>query len=102
LEQKTNDFADFANLPQPEQNEKLADILTELSQNGEFVIIDDQNGVYTDEGYYHPYMEALIRLIVGSPKPVVGFVQSRMMPFAAREKHRGSYHRFLKLFPMKA
>jgi tetratricopeptide (TPR) repeat protein len=96
LEQKTNDFAAFANLPQSEQNEKLADILTELSQNGEFVLIDDQNGVYTDEGYYHPYMEALIKLVVGSPKPVIGFVQSRMMPFAAREKHRGSYHRFLK------
>jgi tetratricopeptide (TPR) repeat protein len=96
LEKKTNDFSSFASLPLDEQLEKLADILTELSQNGEFIIIDDQNGAYTDEGYYHPYLEALIKLVVGSPKPIVGFVQSRMMPFAAREKHRGSYHRFLK------
>jgi tetratricopeptide (TPR) repeat protein len=96
LEQKTSDFAAFASWPQQEKVEKLADILTELSQNGEFIIIDDQNGVYTDEGYYHPYLEELIKLVLGSPKPIIGFVQSRMMPFAAREKHRGSYHRFLK------
>jgi hypothetical protein len=45
LEKKTNDFTAFASLPPSEQLEKLADILTELSQNGEFIIIDDQNGV---------------------------------------------------------
>ena len=96
LEKTTSDFSAFAGLPLDEQLEKLADILTELSQNGEFIIIDDQNGVYTDEGNYHPYLEALIKLVMGSPKPIIGFVQSRMMPFAAREKHRSSYHRFLK------
>lgn len=96
LDQTTNDFSAFARLPQAEQQEKLADILTELSQNGEFIIIDDQNGAYTDEGHYHPYLEELIKLVAGSPKPIVGFVQSRMMPFAAREKHKASYHRFLK------
>ena len=96
LEKTANDFSAFASLPLDEQLEKLADILTELSQNREFIVVDDQNGVYTDEGRYHPYLEALIKLVLGSPKPLIAFIQTRMMPFAEREKHRGSYHRFLK------
>jgi tetratricopeptide (TPR) repeat protein len=96
LEQTTNDFDAFSKLNEENKLEKIADILTVLSQNGEFVIVDDQNGAYTDEGAYHPYLEKLIQLLAGSPKPVIAFVQTRMMPFAIREKHKNSYHRFLR------
>lgn len=96
VQQKTDDFSAFASSPVDEQIEKLTDILTALSQNGEFIVIDDQNGVYTDEGHYHPYLEKMIELVRGSPKPMIAFVQSRMMPFAEREKHSASYHRFLR------
>jgi tetratricopeptide (TPR) repeat protein len=96
LEQATQEFSKFATLSEPEKVEKIADILVALSQNHEFVIIDDQNGAYTDEGTYHPYLELLIKAVAGSPKPILGFVQSRMMPFSVREQHKHSYHHFLR------
>jgi hypothetical protein len=67
-----------------------------MSENRELVIVDDHNGVYTDEGTYQPYLKTLIQRLAGSPKPILWFVQTRMMPFAIREEHRASYHRFLR------
>lgn len=96
IEKKTSDFAAFASLTLEDQVDGLADIVTAMSQNGEYIIIDDQNGAYTDEGHYHPYLEKLVEHLRGSAKPVLGFVQSRMMPFAEREKQTASYHRFLR------
>lgn len=96
VEESSRDFETFAKLPQKDQVERIADILVEMSSQGELVVIDDQNGVYTDEGTYQPYLKALINELAGSPKPILGVVQNRMMPFAIREAQKVSYHRFLR------
>jgi hypothetical protein len=42
----------FSAMTQAQQVETIANILTEMALDGEFVIIDDQGGAYTDVGAY--------------------------------------------------
>jgi hypothetical protein len=75
-----------------QQVELLADILTEMTIDGEFVIIDDQGGAYNDAGNYQTYFSDLVTALAGSARPIIGFAQTRMMPFNFRRASKSSFH----------
>src|SRR5262249_28082993 len=56
LEQTARDFDRFSAMNEAQRVETIADILTEMSLDGEFVIVDDQGGAYTDAGSFQPYL----------------------------------------------
>jgi tetratricopeptide (TPR) repeat protein len=95
-EEMLRDFTAFGEMNDAAQVQKLTDLIVEFAQNREFVVIDDQGGAYTHAGGYQPYLEALTKSLASFPKPMLGFVQSRMMPLAARERQPQSYHHFLR------
>jgi len=98
LEDAVRDFEQFGAMNLGEQAEKLANLLDELHQLGDFVIIDDQGGAYDEEGDYKPIFLELIKKLVGSSRPEIGFVQTRMMPQEYRAASPHSYHRFINRF----
>ena len=98
LEEAIRDFELFGTLRLEDQVEVLADLLVELQQSGDFVIVEDQGGVYDEEGHYKPFLRELINRIAGSSRPEIGFVQTRMMPQAYRAVSLHSYHRFITRF----
>jgi hypothetical protein len=99
LAQTTKDFEKFGRMSGAEQVELITDMLAELALNGEFIIIDDQGSVYTDAGDFQPYFSQVISELAGSPKPVIGFTQTRMMPFPYRREYKSSYHTYLNPLP---
>jgi hypothetical protein len=52
--------------------EHLADLCAEIAIGEEFVLVDDQGGVYTDEGQYHSYIQKLIQTLKGASSPFLG------------------------------
>ena len=68
--------------------ETLTDIFATLSNHEELLLIDDQGSVYTDDGDYQQFFRDLINQLRGSPRPLLAFAQTRMMParFALENK----------------
>jgi hypothetical protein len=99
LDQTARDFERFSLMDERQQVEVIADILTEMSLDNEFVIIDDQGGAYTDAGAYQTYLSNVISTLSGSSKPILGFAQTRMMPFNRRRDEKASYHTYLNPLP---
>lgn len=98
LEEAVRDFEQFGAMSLEEQVEKLANLLVELRLLGDFVIVDDQGGAYDEEGDYKPFFRELIKKLIGSSRPEIGFMQTRMMPPVYRTASPHSYHRFITRF----
>lgn len=95
LDEQIEDFEKFAAFPEDQQVELLADLCAAIAIGEEFVLVDDQGGVYTDEGQYHSYLQKLIETLKGASRPFLGFAQTRMMPLEYREENKASFHLFL-------
>ena len=99
LAQTTADFEKFGGMSGAQQAELITDMLAEMAVEGEFIIVDDQGGVYTDAGDFQPYFATIISELAGSSKPVIGFAQTRMMPFPYKRQYKSSYHTYLNPLP---
>lgn len=74
---------------------RVASYLQRLVDAGEFLIITDDGGVYTEEGDYQPHIRDVLSIVNGRGLPVVGFIQTRMMPAKFKEANRRSFHQYL-------
>lgn len=91
-----NDFAAFSALSVSEKVAKLFDRILDISENGELLLIVDDGGVYDDGGEYHSYLRQLTDRFAEAPRPVFGFIQTRMMPYAKRFEIKAAYHTYLR------
>ena len=99
IEEQLKDFTSFAEANTEGQLDRLEDLFFDIISGEEFIIVDDQGGVYTDEGDYQPFFNSLLTRLKGASRPVIGFAQTRMMPLRYREAHSFSYH--LPLNPLE-
>lgn len=93
---------EFAAKDTLEQAETLAAMLAALVANGEIVLVNDDNGVYDEEGDYQPYLKGVLDRLSQFDRPIVGIVQTRMMPAAKRAHYKRSYYRNLRALSDKA
>lgn len=91
---KIEDFEKFDASDEHVKIEMICDLVEEAFAGGEFVLVHDKGGVYTDEGCYAPFVEGLVSHFAGRRRPVIGFAQQRMMPFRLRDQGaaKHSYH----------
>ena len=96
IDEKIKAFEHFAQAPEGEQVEILTDLFAGSVNYEECVIVEDQGGIYGDDGSYQPFMLGIIKNMKGANRPFVAFSQTRMMPLKLREETLESYHTFLK------
>lgn len=85
-------FTDFVRKQESEKISIIVETISAMIENGEFVVISDDGGFYTDEGDYQPYFSEILQRLGELGYPCVGVIQTRMMPFALRQKYPKSYH----------
>src|SRR4051812_39937912 len=56
----------------------------------------DENGVYTEEGAYQPFFGEILGLLGGAGRPLLIFIQTRMMPYSIRSRYPRAFHQYLK------
>ena len=95
IEEQIETFDFFAKCTEDAQVEILADLFADITASEEFVILDDHGGVYSDEGDYQPFFAALIEKLKGASRPILAFVQTRMMPLNLRHERTNSFHLYL-------
>jgi tetratricopeptide (TPR) repeat protein len=95
LECAIRDFEEFGKANSDEQVDRIVDLMVDLSRLGDFIIVDDQGGAYDEEGRYKPFLLDILNKLVGSARPEIGFIQTRMMPPIYRAAAPNSYHRFV-------
>ena len=71
-------------------------MITEIISTGEFIIIIDEGGVYNEEGDYQLFIKDILIRLGSFSHPVVGFIQTRMMPFSLRHEYKRSFHQYLR------
>jgi hypothetical protein len=95
LEQIGHDFEHFSKLKPDKQISEVVQIIKEMVANGEFVTVIDEGSVYDDAGQYQPYLAEVIGRFATSPGPVLGFIQTRMMPLYLRSNLKSAFHTYL-------
>ena len=61
----------------------------------EFILIEDEGAALSDSGDYPAFLSTALKGLIGSSRPVIGFVSSRMMPLSFRDQHPSSF--FIRL-----
>jgi len=89
-------FEEFGALNEAEQQRAAAELIKDVSEEDEFVLIIDDGGIYTDGGDYHEYMRGLVAALSETSRPIVGFIQTRMMPASVRANYPLSHHQFVR------
>jgi hypothetical protein len=100
LEQMRLDFATFSEMPPAQQAFQIAEIIRGLAKGGEFRFVIDEGGVYTDEGQYQSFILDVMNILMDEGQPLLMFVQTRMMPYAARAMYPRAFHTISKHFLM--
>lgn len=80
------------------QADKLLELIKEITNGREFIVVEDNGAVLTDEGKYQPFMNKLIEAAAGETRPLVGFIQTRRIRGDAYMGMKGVFQ--LKLEPM--
>ncbi len=95
LENTLKDIEALAAADPAEQVEKVADLIQALVNSGEFLLVIDDGGVYTEDGDYQPHLKEILQRLDGRGLPTVGFVQTRMMPTRFKAENKRSYHQYV-------
>jgi hypothetical protein len=96
LETRLSDFDKFSKMSIEQKSQEVACMIAEMSSQGEFIIFVDEGGVYTDSGDYQKHLLLLLTELSDQGKPVVGFSQTRMMPYHLRESYGRTFHRHIQ------
>lgn len=96
LETAQRDFLEFAALNATQQAEQVASILVEMAAHGEFVLIVDGGGVFSDDGRLQTFFAELLNALDNQGRPCLGLIQTRMMPFVVRQEYPRNFHQYLK------
>lgn len=89
-------FDVFAKFEIRDQTSAICDILREMADNGEFIVVIDEGGVYDDDGQFQPFLIEALKQLATLGRPALGFVQARMMPGKWKIVNERTYHRYLK------
>jgi tetratricopeptide (TPR) repeat protein len=89
-------FDEFSTKSYPSQIAEIARIVSELTTNGESLVVVDDGGVYDEQGDYQSFFKDLVIALNDFDRPVISFAQTRMMPFARRQNYGRSFHIYLK------
>jgi hypothetical protein len=96
LEETLSAFSAFSEMSPAEQIQNIADIIKEMAALGEYVIIVDEGGVYSDDGNYQKFLADLLVNLTNEGRPLLMFIQTRMMPFSVRANYPRAFHQYLK------
>lgn len=96
--QSHRDFRDFANLNGDDKISRITAIVEQMSDQDEYLLVSDDNGVYDDSGYYHDFLHKLVTSVKRRRHPVFAFIQTRMMPYSKRFGESRWFH--IKLNPL--
>lgn len=89
-------FDAFANREYSEKIHLIVEMIIEMASDGEFLCIVDDGGVYDDSGDYQDFLKSVIKELEHFTRPVLAFVQTRMMPLFRREAYPRSFHIYLR------
>jgi len=95
VQQAVSDFHEFSNKPVGGQISDITLILDEMMENGEYVVILDEGGIYDDDGEYQPFVAELYTTCLNYKRPAISFVQTRMMPLGRRTRYTRGFHHYL-------
>lgn len=95
LETVIREIDAFSKMEISEQYRSIASMIASLLKQGEFLLIIDDGGVYTEEGDYQPHLKEVLDRTDGKGLPAVGFIQSRMMPMRFKDINKRSYHQYI-------
>jgi tetratricopeptide (TPR) repeat protein len=96
LDQTIRDFMEFKTKDEDDKIEEISVIINGMSESGEFLLLSDDGGIFTDEGDYQPVFQRLLQRLSSSGQPLLACIQTRMMPLSRRQKYPKSYHTFLR------
>jgi tetratricopeptide (TPR) repeat protein len=80
-------FIEFVKKTDGEKAAKVASQIIEIADEGGLLMLIDEGGAYQDNGDYKEHLPAVLNLISNAGRPVVFFIQTRMM----RELYKASY-----------
>jgi TIR domain len=88
LAEKISEITHFAGLDELEKAEHLASMLFEMAAKNDFIIINDEGGVLSDDGDYQPYFGKMVERLSMLSRPILGIVQTRRMKLSKQLDHK--------------
>ena len=95
INEKIANFDLFQKSDEEKQVASLLDLFTEIAGGEECILVEDEGGVYTDDGEYQAFLASVIEGVRGASRPLIAFAQTRMMPLRFRGELKHTYHTFL-------
>lgn len=102
LHEALTEFETFSKLAIREQCKLISSMIEEMASQNEFLLFLDDGGVYDDEGDYQEYLSVLLQDLSHLGRPIVGIVQTRMMPLPFRLEYKRSFHHYVKALSPEA
>ncbi len=96
LSETIDRFEKFSHMSEDGQVGEVLSIISEMADDGEFIVIVDDGGVYTEDGDYHPFFKKIIEGLNKYKRPILGVAQTRMMPQRLRSGYNRSFHQYLE------
>ena len=94
-------FAEFNRKVDDEQYEIIASQIMQLASSGAIIIVMDEGGVYQGSGDYQKHFTKILERISEFGRPIVFFVQTRMMREKLKSRYKKSAHIKLHSFSEK-
>lgn len=87
-----SDFECFSTYKLADQVSIVSEMIKEMAGRGEFILVNDEAGIYDDSGNYHRHWAEILEHLRPLKRPVLGFVQVRMQPQKYRSKYPRDFH----------
>lgn len=92
LEGTLKDFEAFSLRSPADKILALKELVLDICDHDEFIFVNDEAGVYTESGDYQPFLKELITSLAHASRPVLGFIQNRMMRLSLRAEKKEAFH----------
>lgn len=86
------DYDEFSKMDLPQQASLVAQYIRELIDDGSFLLVTDEFGVFDEEGEYQDYWIAIINQLNDVGRPAIGFAQTRTQPYRIRSHYPRAFH----------
>lgn len=90
--QAAKDLTAYNELPQVDKVERICSYIRELIESDIFPILLDFGGVLQDNGDYQPHVLEIVKSFKLDGRPIISFIQTRMMPSSFRRLYEKSLY----------
>jgi tetratricopeptide (TPR) repeat protein len=93
IRQITDDFMNFTQMADERKAVEISNMIIEIADSNEMTLfVDDGGGVLDDSGAYHDHIRSILDALPWRPRPLLGIIQTRMMPYPLRSQSLKSFY----------